>query len=470
MRVVRSIGLTLLFAVTAFGCAERGGAHLVGEIVYLGSLDAVEVPATAGSEVEECLGASVSLNQAGDLLDVGVGKVDERIPPPFFVGLWPKPAPGQEEIHGRHDAISVGAPRPGDFPFLKKVVCTAADFDWKVGELLGGEYYIAAWIDYDFNGFPGKDEPFGVFRGDDGSEDYDPSTTEPVAVSFLDEVVTARILIGNEAGSLTDQLKDIGAAIERALIDGDDTVFYNQFQPLYYKDALNRTYNELEDLWLDLVTDTHPASNALEWVIEPSSSNNSRTQTIILSQDKDTAVWDLMPEINRRVEILVGDHRDDGYFGIIDWRPLVEQSGDIDQSATVLSEFSSDRDKIPVDLQYANGVTDVWVGLEYFVPATDAPTGGTWSVVTATGNPQVCTAPSTILLTTAGGSGCRILLPDFDAGTLMRLTLMPIGDVDAGHYPGWTGYPGTVTEPARGNYTRFYFYGADYRYRKTASK
>ena len=472
--VMGSTIFTLLLALGLPGCAELPEAHLHGEVIYLGELDrqAVDVPPEASPLVKPCLGDSL-VQQAGELF--GIGKTDEKITPPFFVGLWPVAGTEEDERHGRHDEISVGVPQPGDNPFLKQVVCTADEFDWNIGEVLEGEYYIGVWLDLDFNGFPGEDEPMGFYRGDDGSETFDPSQTDPVTVTFDGTPRKVRLQIGVAPGGLGEQFNDIRLRLERALHEEDDQLFLNQFHPLYYKDAHNRTFNQLQELWLQLGEDNHPDLNEVSWFGEQAPSSGTRSHPIVVDQVKqrEEGSWDLAGDVEHRVELVLGDWRDDDIYQIIDWKPLWILSGEFGEPSAAPSAFDGDS-SLTFTLNFPAPMT-MWTALEQFVPEVTGETRGYWQPVTATGNPRTCSfipgdSGNIVLTSTSSSAPCRMQSVEFDAGAMLRLTVVPMTDEEGDErYPQWAGYPAAITEPERGNFARFYLYGSDYHYRRQLS-
>ncbi len=474
---ITNIGLIACLSVAWAACGGDDGAHLVGKVIYEDPIVSKkrDVPPDANEQVGDCTAAGLSTANALGFADL------PPLEPPVFVGLWPVAKESRPENHGNTDSISVGAPRSGDNPFAKKVVCNKDEFliDWKTGQALEGEYFIGAWLDLDFNGFPSAGEPFGTFRGDDGSETSPGDATAPVAVRFDGTTpLSVVIRLGEEEAELGPQLEQIREALEEALTlaqespDEAQNLFLNQFQPLLYEDAFNRSFNELTELWTDLTHGVFPASNNLEWVTEPGASAK-RANDLLLTQNMDPAVFTYKQTRQQRVEMLVGD-RQDAVYQIIDWRPLYDQSGDLSSTIAEFPPFTS-ASVLSVPFDYASPVTAVWIGVEQFVPSVTTTTGGAWELLastTANENPSLCgISPGsfTVTLSPGAAAGCleleRLALDDTG---VMRLTIMPIDWSGAEGYLPWPSFQSAASEPTRGNYLRLWFYGDNYNYR-TAS-
>jgi hypothetical protein len=475
-----SLVASLVFLMLA---CDSPGAHLVGQVFYEGT-DAQGrrplpvYPAYLDTQLYGCFDNAFGATGVEAARFVGQGPTHAE--PPIYIGLWPVATASRSESHGKADAISIGVPRPGDNPFLKKVICNKGEFefDWKTGQQLEGRYYIGAWLDLDFNGFPGEDEPFGVYVGDDGSDAFADDGSGAVAITFEDGVVrTVRIRMGTQPANLTQQLEAMRAALEEALIESDETLFLSQFQPLFYKDAFNRNYNELGELWNAVTEAVFPASNDLQW--EDTANDATRVRKLILKQNKDPLKWDLAQQVEHRIEVAVPEGHD-GINQIVDWKPLSVQSGLPRLFGAPAVEFAEASElTVPVSLNAAT--TDIWFGLEEFVPAVSSPTGGTWRLVdtaVAAGNPRVCTLATvgtnmdhTLKITSLGANhNCDIHtvrhsgeVAGLDAGKVLRATVLPWGAAADGYE--WPEWQTQATEPTRGNFLRVYFYGSNYHYR-----
>jgi hypothetical protein len=109
-----------------------------------------------------------------------------------------------------------------------------------------------------------------------------------------------------------------------------------------------------------------------------------------------------------------------------------------------------------------------WIGLEKFVPATDAPSGGTWTTMATPAT--FLTFPSNDLsFSITPGAGGNYVNVDLEGAsdTFIRVTFIPIGGEFG--YDAWAD-PADAIEPERGSYLRFYHYGTNYVYRKPLPK
>lgn len=466
------ISSVLLAVLIVGGCAQHHGTHLIGQLIYEGADAAVAraVPADADPSVSDCVPNSTKLDNAGR----GI-KVNADITPPYFVGLWPVAKQTRPENHGRIDLPSVGKPTPGDHPFLKFVVCkldTAAgdltkSYDWSMDEQLDGQYYVGAWFDRDMNGFPGADEPLGFYRDD--------PTGPATVVTFKDgKVQRFDIVITTKAATYEKQRDELLRNLEKSLQDQDEALFAAQFHPLYFKDAWGRTVNQIGELYQELVTDTNAVDTSVGWLNDepPALTKGGGAQGIVVitqSRTADPARW-LTRDIKRQVTVTIGASAD-GVYQFVDWQPAVEQSGDLTFSAKPSLSFSG-----TATLKWTLNAPQpayVWIGAEYFTPATDAPSGGMWAPITVNTPATPVTWPVNagdfnvelaISAKTLGVAGHSDVALGVAAKTMLRLTVFPVSGPNS--YPLWPGAPATPTEPTRGNYLRFYEYGDQYIYRK----
>lgn len=455
-------GALLLFST---GCADKHETHLLGSLAYEGS-DAevlVSIPADADPQVGKCAGESSNLDAKGR----GI-KTSGEITPPYFVGLWPAPGPKMAEIHGRIDVPSVGRPLPGDNPFLKFAVCTIGidiSYDWALPEQLNGDYYVGAWFDKDMNGYPGMDEPLGFYRGDG---------TSPATLHFGTAKATrVDLVIGTLSTPFASQVDALLINLETSLRKLDFDLFSNQFQPLLFKDPLNRTINEIDALYADLISDTNKAGNKLTWrddLVPKQLGAVAGSGVLAMSQTKNPAVWDLAQNLDSEIAISLGAGAD-GIFQISDWKPLKVQSGELkaaDAAPTLFAAGTGTDTDLKFEVSFPPSM-NFWFGVEQYVPDLAFPATGTWMTLkampyltsgtggdiafhVASNNPTV---PSTEV---------KLTSVPLDQTTMIRVTFIPVGGATG--YTAWAGETTTATEPDRGNFLRFYVYGAEYIYRK----
>ncbi len=459
-------GLCLFLVGGLLSCAEVPSPRLMVEIAYEGPelTQLSDIPAHADPQVGECLGGT-AIRIARQQSERFGYDTDDRISPPFFIGLWPVADGPEDAVHGRTDVISVGEPRVGDNPFLKQIVCTNQEYDgtvdWRIAMPLDGRYHVAVWLDLNMNGFPGEGEPFGIVRDEEG---------EPLTVAFIDdEPIEVRVTMGEPTVGFGEQFAAMRAALEDAFIEEDEDRFLNQFHPLFYKDGQQRTFNELPALWAELTTDTTPARTEIEAL---EGSEESRWRGISIQQSKEPAIWDYAPNLERRVDLLLVDAQDDVYR-IGDWKPLAVESGELAQHGTVTSSYD-DGSIVNIPMRLAADRT-VWFGVEEYVFSVTAPAEGTWELVPATNNPRTCSLNAgehTFRITpgTSEGVACPITFAEINERAMMRATMIPMDAQGEGAYAPWTGYPDAATEPDRGNFARFYFYGSDYTYRSGGAR
>lgn len=469
LRLVSILGLSGLLAG---GCADRHGTHLIGRLTYEGgdAEIAKDVPPEADPQVAKCVGDST----AADEEDRGI-KTSAKITPPYFVGLWPAAREGRPESHGRLDRVSVGKPLPGDHPFIKVVVCTLdADieksYDWSFEEQLDGEYYIGAWFDRDMNGYPGADEPVGYY--------HEAATGPATIVRFrTDKAERYDVAIGAVAAPFAAQAEALRSDLEAALQAPDPNLFAAQFQPLLFKDPFNRTINQVDELYEELTMDNITTDTTVAWANDtpPKLVGAGATGTLVVTHNR-LAVRDyLTRDMNREVSVALGASRD-GLYQFMDWQPLVERSGDLTYSAKAEKTFNADSSlKYTVNFPTSSSF---WFGVEQFVPATDATSGGSWQYlkdksdaeVRQTGWPApVAAGDVQFEISSAAISSGSVGYVDvaFDPATMIRVTIVPVNGTTT--YDQWAS-PATPTEPTRGQYLRFYHYGSSYIYRKALPK
>lgn len=465
MKGLRFAAVFACLGLAAQGCADRHGTHLIGRLSYEGSDAEIakDVPPNSDPQVSKC----VSNSSAADEEKRGI-KTSEQITPPYFVGLWPAPREGAPEVHGRVDQVSVGKPLPGDQPFLKMVVCTLdADieksYDWSLEEQLDGEYYIGAWFDRDMNGYPGVDEPVGFYR--------EPATGPAAIVRFLsDKAERYDIVIGSLAAPFEDQAEQLRKDLEASLQAPDYDLFAAQFQPLLFKDPFNRTINQIDELYDALTMDNITTDSTVAWAngTAPKLVGAGASGTLVVTHNR-LAVRDyLTRDMKREVGVALGASRD-GIYQFMDWQPLVEQSGDLTYSVKPDKTFS-DVATLKYTVNFPTS-SSYWIGVEQFQPATDATSGGSWQLLAAPGAwPAPYTGDLPIEVSTGPISSGVAGYPDvpLDAATMVRVTVIPVGGTNG--YAPWAGGPTVGTEPARGNYLRFYHYGSSYVYRKALPK
>lgn len=472
MKRLRLLSVFGLAALVAGGCADRHGTHLIGRLSYEGADAEIakDVPPESDPQVAKCIGNSTPSDEEGR----GI-KTSEKITPPYFVGLWPAPREGRPEMHGRLDRVSVGKPLPGDHPFLKVVVCTLdADieksYDWSLEEQLDGEYYIGAWFDRDMNGYPGADEPIGYYR--------ESATGPATLVRFrTDKAERYDVAIGAVAAPFDEQAETLRRELEAALQAPDPDLFAAQFQPLLFKDPFNRTINQIGELYEELTMDNITTDSTAAWANDtpPKLAGAGASATLVVTHNR-LAVRDyLTRDLTREVAVVLGASRD-GLYQLMDWQPLVERSGDLTYSLKGEKSYGADATlKYTVNFPTSSSF---WLGVEQFVPATDATSGGSWELVmrandATTASNAVWPAPISgdlpIEISTgavsAGSAGYSDV--QLDPDTFIRVTLVPVNGTNT--YAAWT-YPSQATEPTRGQYLRFYHYGANYVYRKSLPK
>lgn len=482
----RMIAATLMVAA----CAKTNESRLNARVIYEGHSGEPKhaIPATADPQVpKEC--ASSTIAKVGSLLGIDT---DTKIAPPLFIGLWPVAKPERPESHGKIDEPAVGTPRPGDRPFLHKVVCEPGTVDWKIGEQLDGEYYVAVWLDSDMNGFPSESELFSVYRGEPAAQagetpskdscgreqsTFSGEATAPAqTICFRSsQAVQITIGLGSAEPSFSAAIEEIRLNIKNALITGDGELFAGQFHPLRFRDAFNRSYNELNDLFATLTTQAALASTEVDWLVPLQAGDATREREVVLQQDKTWPTFE--SAANKRFSLRVKwAFPREGAVQLIDWKPLVEQSGLLELAGEPSSEEFDSASILRIPFKFVSSDPQtVWFSAEQFVPSTTEATGGRWELIpsSTSQNPRALTyaqgriAEARITPGNDDNALTELVLTQvaLSDDTVIRATLVPIDPAGKTGYVPWAGFPSTLTEPSAGNYLRVYFYGSQYLYR-----